>query len=106
MIIVVNKDVDLDSLTKYSFHTAPYEEFLKYMIEDDYIWINKGTRVVDFTTVRGGKILKESTPATMKVINKMKRDGVIEEIEEDTRSNTEKAEALLKELKSKTEVEC
>lgn len=106
MIAKIKEGFDLAGLEKYGFQSKDYEEYWRYMNEDDYIWVNKGTRVVDFRSVWGGRLTKDMTAHTEKVFNRMKRDGIVEEIEEDTRSNIEKAEAFLKKLKSKTIVEC
>lgn len=47
----IKDDVDLTILVEYGFDPSPeFEEYYRYYREDEYLWVDKHTRIIDMTS--------------------------------------------------------
>lgn len=57
-------NVDLKELEKFGFDTIPESEYYRFYMDDDYIWVDKSTRKVDYRYFWLGRLTSSDEPQT------------------------------------------
>ena len=80
-MLKIKDNVDLTELEKFGFQNDPYSGYLRCLQDDDYIWINKNTYVIDFGS--NGHLSYETYSSKAKrLLKKLKNAGLVEKVEE------------------------
>ena len=81
----IKDERDLKELEKFGFTTAHYEEYYRYCREDDYVWVDKFTRKIDYRYFDLGLFRKSVEPQTTRakvITTKLIQAGYVEKVEE------------------------
>ena len=78
-LLKIKDDIDLEKLKHFKFSSTPYEEYYKFMDEDEYLWVDKCFRKIDMTSPDYFcKFIK-----CKYIINKLKKANMLEKVVED-----------------------
>ena len=72
----VKDSINLSNLKSYGFTTNNHMEYYKFMSNDEYLWVDKISRELDMTSPDYFCEFK----VVHKLIDKLKKNGVIENI--------------------------
>ena len=75
----IKDDVDLEKLKDLNFTTTKYEEYYRFVKEDEYLWVDKCSRKIDMTSP---DCFCKFTRCKH-IINKLKRADMVEKVVED-----------------------
>ena len=72
------KEDKMQELEKFGFLTRPESEYYKFVYEDEYLWVDKFTRVIDVTS----PIYECDFEYCKKIIKKLIKADMVEKVEE------------------------
>lgn len=75
----IKNNIDLEKLKDFKFTTTNYEEYYRFVNEDEYLWVNKYSRKIDMTSPDYFcKFIK-----CKRVIDKLKKASMVEVVEDE-----------------------
>ena len=78
-LLKIKDNIDLEKLKHFKFSSTSYEEYYKFMDEDEYLWVDKCSRKIDMTSPDYFcKFIK-----CKYIINKLKKANMVEKVVED-----------------------
>ena len=78
-LLKIKDNIDLEKLKDFKFTTAQYEEYYRFMSEDEYLWVDKYSRRIDMTSP--DYFCKFNR--CKNIINKLKQADMVEKVVED-----------------------
>lgn len=78
-LLKIKDNIDLEKLKDFKFTTAHYEEYYRFISEDEYLWIDKYSRKIDMTSP--DYFCKFNR--CKKVIDKLKKADMVEVVEDE-----------------------
>lgn len=86
MALRIKDNVDLKELKKFGFDTIPENEYYRFYRNDDYIWVDKYTRKIDYRYFNLGILTSSNEPQTRvsrTITTKLIKAGLVEKVVED-----------------------
>ena len=75
----IKDNIDLKILVDFGFDPSPeFEEYYRYYREDEYLWVDKNTRIIDMTSTD----YFCNFIRCKKIINKLMKLGLLEQAKE------------------------
>ena len=84
-MLKIRDDVDLKELEKFGFGSRPESEYYRYCRDDDYIWVDKYTRKIDYRYFVFGRFTASVEPQTRlskTITTRLIKAGLVEKVEE------------------------
>ena len=85
-MLKIKDGIDLKDLEKFGFGTRPESGYYRYYRDDDYIWVDKYTRKIDYRYFVFGRFTASVEPQTRiskTITTRLIKAGLVEKVVEE-----------------------